>query len=577
MNKQNNLIRKCVKGVAALMVSLFTFSSCTEPENSLVEFTDDNTLSTPNDTVYSLMGIIGKMQQIADRTVLLGEVRADLISLTDHANLNLQALANFTADASNPYNVPSDYYAIIQNCNYFLANADMQLMKRGVRVFEKEYAVVKAYRAWTYMQLALNYGSVPFFTEPLLTEKDADPALFPKYDIKQIAEYFISDLAPYVDTEYPSYGQMGNQPSKAFYIPVRVLLGDLCLWAERYTEAAKYYHDYLTKQGNIHPTYKNSVGWYDYKFENVTDGYASVFVDPTTDEILSIIPMEHEEFDGTVSYLDDVFNSTEDNKYYYQAEPSPAYKELSRAQRFTLIYSDPVTMLRDTVSPPEDMVYPNENWRGDLRLYSVFQMATIISNSANYSSLYQEFAKCDHPYFIVTYRLQHIYLRYAEALNRAGFPEAAFFILKYGICNDNIVTDQRIADLEGRKPYWTAEERAAAGDLVSFSGYTFTSSNTQGIHSRGSGDANGDKTYVIPELPSKADSILFVENKICDEMALETSGEGLRFYDLMRISLRRGDPAFLARKVASRNGSSNFDEQLYTLLTDKSKWYLPLK
>lgn len=577
MNKQYNLIRKCVKGVAAMMLSLFTFSSCTEPGNSLVEFTDDNTLSTPNDTVYSLMGIIGKMQQIADRTVLLGEVRADLISLTDHANLNLQALANFTADASNPYNVPSDYYAIIQNCNYFLANADLQLTKRGVRVFEKEYAVVKAYRAWTYMQLALNYGSVPFFTEPLLTEKDADPALFPKYDIKQIAEYFISDLAPYVDTEYPSYGQMGGNPSRTFYIPVRVLLGDLCLWAERYTEAAKYYHDYLTKQGDIHPTYKNSVSWYDYKFESIMPGYASIFEDPTTDEILSIIPMEHEEFDGTISYLDDVFNSTEDNKYFYQAEASPAYKELSRAQHYALIYSDPVTMLRDTVSPPEDMVYPNENCRGDLRLYSVFKMSTIFSGSADYSTYYQEFAKCDHPSFIVTYRLHHVYLRYAEALNRAGFPEAAFFILKYGICNDNFVMEQNSARDQDRKPCWTAEERAAAGDLVSFSSYTFTSTNTQGIHSRGSGDANGDNTYVIPELPSKADSILFVEDKICDEMALETSGEGLRFYDLMRISLRRGNPAFLAQKVASRNGSSNFDAQLYSLLIDKSKWYLPLK
>lgn len=567
MKMQYHSIRKQVKYASTLLLGIVTFhfslfiSSCTEPESSLVEFVEDNNLDTPNDTVYSLLGIISKMQVIADRTVLLGEVRGDLTSLTGHANLNLQALANFTADAANPYNKPSDYYAIIQNCNYFLATADMNLMKRGVKVFEKEYAVIKAYRAWTYMQLALNYGSVPFYTEPLLTEKDADPELFPKYDIQQMADYFISDLAPYVDTEYPDYGAMASFPSRTFYIPVRVLLGDLCLWAGRYTEAARYYHDYLTKQGSIHPTGINSQGWLDYTFETFMV-YGGMY--SSTDENITIIPMEEEEFDGTVSYLDDVFESTEDNNYYYQAEASPAYKELSRSQRYTLVYSDPVTLLRDTIEPPADKVYTDENMRGDLRLYFSYTIHSLASGSTNYSSVYQLFEKC-HENYVTIYRRQHVYLRYAEALNRAGFPEAAFFVLKYGLCNDHM------------DKYMSAEERAAAGDLITFSSYTFTTDNTQGIHARGSGEANADKTYIIPALASKSDSILFVEEKICDEMALETAGEGLRFYDLMRIALRRNDPTFLAQKVAGRNGSANFDNSLYNLLTEKSNWYLPLK
>ena len=31
----------------------------------------------------------------------------------------------------------------------------------------KEYAAVKAFRAWTYLQLALVYEKVPFVTEPI--------------------------------------------------------------------------------------------------------------------------------------------------------------------------------------------------------------------------------------------------------------------------------------------------------------------------------------------------------------------------------------------------------------------------
>jgi len=538
-------------------------TSCTETDSELVSFVEDNSLSTPNDTVYSLIGIVNKMQAIADRTVLLGELRGELTSLTSDANLNLQDIANFTADASNPYNDARDYYAIIQNCNYFLAKADTTLTKRGAKVFEKEYAVISTYRAWTYLQLALNYGSVPFFTEPLLTEKEADPSRFPHYDVKQIADYFITDLAPYVDTEYPKYGSMGGFNSEKFYIPVRVLLGDLCLWAGRYEEAAKYYHAYLTKQGDYHVLPTASVEWRDFEFQGISDSYASQF--SGNSNVLTFIPMHDEEYDGIISYLNDVFNSTADNNYFYQATHSAAHDELSKSQLYTLVNIDPVSQLPDTIHPGDEIVYDNETMRGDLRLQSIYSLRNAPSSSSAYSSLRQTVYKYRSTDYVPLYRIQHVYLRFAEALNRAGYPESAFAVLKYGLCKYNI-------DL-----YISEAEREAAGDLLSFSEYYFTRENTAGLHSRGSGRADANTEYAIPELASKSDSILFVENAICDEMGLETATEGLRFYDLMRLSMHRNDPTFLANKVASRNGSVNFDSKLYAILSDSKNWYLPLE
>ncbi|MBR3618582.1 MAG: RagB/SusD family nutrient uptake outer membrane protein [Bacteroidaceae bacterium] len=555
------IIYKTIIALALPLWGLGGFTSCSEMDSDLVSFVEDNQLDTPNDTVYSLMGIVNKMQVIADRTVLLGELRGDLTSLTANAKLDLQDIANFTAGTDNPYNNARDYYAVIQNCNYFLHYADTMLTKRGVKVFEKEYAVVKAYRAWTYLQLAINYGSVPFFTEPLLTEKDAQPTKYEYYDVTQIANYFIKDLAPYVDTEYPDYGSIGTINSRRFYIPVRVLLGDLCLWAGRYQESAQYYHDYLTKQGDVHPTGIGRVAWKDYEFQEIEDGYASQFLTQST-EILTIIPMEEEEYNGVVSYLRDVFNSTEDNNYFYQATHSPAYDELSRSQRFVLVYTDPVTQLPDTVSPL--MVYPSESLKGDLRQQSIFTLRNEETKSNTLSSIRQTCYKYTSGH-VNLYRLQHVYLRFAEALNRAGYPESAFAVLKHGLCKDFI--DRYIPE----------KERKSAGSLLSFSEYTFPRENTQGTHSRGSGNANADTTYVIPALSTAADTIQYVEDKICDEMALETAAEGLRFYDLMRISLHRNDPTFLADKVARRKGSSNYDSALYSLLSDQKNWYLKLE
>lgn len=545
------------------------FTACTEADSDLVSFAEDNTLNTPNDTVHSLIGIVNKLQKIADRTILLGELRGDLTTLTADAPLDLQAIANFTANASNPYNNARDYYAIIQNCNYFLANADTTLVKQGRHVFEKEIAAVKAYRAWTYLQLAIHYGAVPFYTEPLMTEKEADPARFPFYTEEQMADFFVSDLAPYVDTDYPAYGSIGSLNSSLFYLPVRVILGDLCLWAGRYREAATFYHDFLTKQGNIHPTYYNDVAWADIDFSSIIDGYASQF--NSFSEVLSVIPMEASEYDGTVSRLTDVFNSTPNNNYYYQATHSAALQQLSQRQQYTLVFNDPVTLLPDTVYASDTIHYDSDIQRGDLRLFSTYSLRNVPSASTSQSAFRQTCRKYsntgDNSFLthVILYRVMHVYLHYAEAMNRAGFPQTAFAVLKHGLWKENI------------ENYISEEERNQAGELLSFNQYTFLRENTEGIHSRGSGSAFADTTYVIPQLPTKTDSILFVEDRICDEMALETAAEGQRFPDLQRIALHRGDPAFLAAKVAARNGAANTDATLYDRLCNKKNWYLPLE
>ena len=104
-----------------------------------------------------------------------------------------------------------------------------------------------------------------------------------------------------------------------------------------------------------------------------------------------------------------------------------------------------------------------------------------------------------------------------------------------------------------------------------------TTVNTEGIHSYGCGESYADTLYVIPEgLATHEDSILFVEDKICDEMALEQSFLGQRFGDLQRIALRRDDTDFLARKIAGRAGKDSFNTELYGRLSDRSNWYLPL-
>ncbi len=557
-------------GVATLSLLTLILSSCSDmlsTESEMVEFERDNTLNHPTDSVYSVLGIIGKMQVIADRTVLLGEVRADLMETTEAASADLKRLANFNLSEDNKYNAVSDYYAVINNCNYYLAYVDTALQRRGRNIFQYEYAAVKAFRAWTYLQLAQIYGAVPLVLTPVMTEMEAQKAMEQeKKGIMDICQYFIKDLTPYAEVDLPRFGDINGMESQRFFIPMRALLGDLCLWAGQYQEAARWYHNYLTEKKNpILLNYSNRITWPSVsEFVRPIDSYS---VTGTT-EVLSFIPMEQRVFDGVVSDLSNVFNSTEENRNYFQLTPSIAMHQLSADQTFCI--ENRTNTQIDTIYVPKKGLN-QEILVGDLRFYSNYKTSSVTRDSySEYNADYQTIQKITRSY-VPTYRRTMVYLRYAEALNRAGLPQSAFSVLKYGLCQENIVS------------YVDSLERDKAGELIAFDANVFTKENTIGIHSMGSGDSQINAYYTLPmpsaPLASKQDTINYqiplVEDMIINEMALEGAFEGYRFYDLMRIALRRNDPNYLAAPISQRMGIR--DENIYSLLMDTKNWYLPLK
>ena len=182
---------------AGVLASAFAMTSCEdffEQKSEYVIYEESNALDNPADTIYSVIGIANKLQAIADRTILLGEVRGDLVDVTDATNSDLRDVALFNIGSDNKYNNPRDYYAIINNCNYFIANVDTALKNnRNESIFLREYAAVKGFRAWTYLQLALNYGQVPFVTTPILTKEEAD-ATYDVQGLEYICNWLLDDL-----------------------------------------------------------------------------------------------------------------------------------------------------------------------------------------------------------------------------------------------------------------------------------------------------------------------------------------------------------------------------------------------
>ena len=580
------MIRNIFKAFAAFAL-LLTSVSCSDffdQESDHVIYADKDHLNNATDTIYSVTGIMNKLQVIADRTILLGEVRGDLIDINDNTSSDLRDVALFNIGDDNMYNSPRDYYAIINNCNYYLAKADTSLINnRNENIFIREYAAVKAFRAWTYLQLVLNYGSVPFVTDPILTKAEAD-AEYPRKNIQEICEYFIKDIEPYATVETPNYGTIRSNDSKLFYFPIYILLGDLNLWAGKYKEAALNYYRYIDFWRDPYPTGTLTVRWgrNDSRWRSTVDSWSLNITSESNSknsELITMIPGDSIPSEGNYSELRNLFNSTAANEYKVPLLPSQSLIELSAAQKYCHLSSG-----NDVVYAPDGL---SDYRTGDLRLFGAWSYETDrrIASQGGSSTIvdYYSFIEKHSTRNVHIYRRTMIYLRMAEALNRAGYPRFAFEILKNGVNNRSIETNVI--------PYYTADSTFIRQfnfsniDYILESRSGAQSENTQGIHAHGSGYTFLDDIYyVMPDDTLITDSlqriqyqIEKVENLIFDEEALEFAFEGYRFYDLMRVALRRNDPSYLANRIYQRKGAGNVDvmKGLITRdLNDTRNWYL---
>lgn len=538
-------------------------------------FTADNKLVTtdlaPKDTVYQMMGIIKRMQPLIDRTVLLGEVRADLVTITEQATSDLKELAENAVSTTNAYNRPSDYYNVINSCNVYLANVEADRRKAGdsgdkATYYRNEIIAAKCFRAWCYLELAKIYGEVPLVMEPILSSETAEQivasfnASGSRANLEQITSVLIDDLRDYANLPYneelrSNYAQkFYNISVNNFFIPVRVMLGELYLWRGSYTgstadyeNAIRMYHDYLTWEGEEKRAGLARAQWFyanmwDNENACQSDIYNYNFSDAIADydQVVCLLPTDTLEFDGNVTELRSIFCSNFKNNYYPLVTPSEHVKNISKSQVYTYYYTTTDASSQKTwrvePSPSDPNRFYSSLAQGDLRLSAVYQVGSGGSNKfdGNYNNERQYITKYlagkkeiktdQRLNYLTLYRTNIIYLHLAEALCAAGYPETAFVVLKYGlaakyICNPNtrVISEYEYSRLgkikmfgstqrdelniredenQGSFLVWRPEKFPVYDKFTNKQqGHTYIGMYQAGIHTVGSGDADVDTMY----------------------------------------------------------------------------------
>lgn len=599
------------KSIIAALLAVFTLGVTTSCEDMFSIDSNrvvlEHEINTSADSVYTTLGVLQCVRKVADRYVILGEARGDNAQIDEkRTKTSLRNLANFEFEDENEYLNVRDYYAVINNCNYALEHMDKDLKLNNKPVLMDEYAALLGIRAWTYLQLAINYGKVPYYTYPVVTEADVERAYSdePK-DIVAIAADLAPQLIPYLDEELPTFAATG-----VVYPQLRLVLAELYLWSGDYENAKKYYEEYFMKNEKFELKMSDDngtvmqAGYLEFGGAFATwdgrtpkgDLLPTSTVSTPNDtkkeaDMISAITMETSSASGTVSEVANLFRQG-------YLLPSASWKSLCNAQQVFLVTETAADSKRTLNST--DKV-------GDMRKYAYTMTSRFFSTADDGLEEAEEkliFTKHKEGR-IVTQRSSIACLRWAEAMNalsRQQFAVAADSA-QYAQARMNAMNAFYL--LKDAFKVFFPEGSEVAKNFERFHDIIDPAKNDLqkmyvGIHGRGTGDVYyDDKYYVLDSTviakrlgiaPSDVtfnDTVQFIDELIIDELALESTMEGNRFGDLIRFAKRRqawGDSEyrdFLALRVANRGGEEAEAEErdaLYNKLSGSEEyWYLPFK
>ena len=459
------------------------------------------------DTVNFYLGIMRNVQDMVEQNIILNEVRADLADTTMYSSDSIARIARFDAslkDGESALLNRAAYYKVINQCNFYLAKADSNAIKNDILYMRKEIAQVHMVRAWTYMQLVQNYGRVPFITVPVdnaNTGWETNPAegwATPENLIDLLEPTLL--LAAQFEKTYgfPDYGQFNTGKSgvnithKLMLFPSDLVLGDLYLLRGNgtadYEKAAMYYYTWL--EDNAASAVKSSQavsasfpkfddekrlvwgsskGWYGslLSYSNVADetitlvpSAANKSFGSVLTRVANIYGFETSSYNQTSGSGEEVATNGEisitPNAKMRQVGPSQRYIALNKAQTYVAYESESKEEETNV-----EVEYYNE---GDGRLNATspfFQTEDdgkprFIHKFGNVGTINQDgvaSGKFTFNYALNVYRKRQVYLRFAEAINRAGFPGHAFAILRDGLNYDRFpqLTDSIKYELIGKE------------------------------------------------------------------------------------------------------------------------------
>jgi starch-binding outer membrane protein, SusD/RagB family len=566
----NKNLSGIVKTSLLLLLCMGSITSCKktfdiQPEDALQQ---DQVYQNIYDADGAILGIYGQFTGLADRYILLNELRADLLDVTPNANIYLKQLSTHTVTPDNPYADPRPFYKVINNCNDALKNFDIMHQKKLLddNQYYQRYTDIGILRCWLYLQLGIHYGTIPYVTDPIANVNDlADASKFPKLTFDQLLDQLIA-FTEAIPKQYLDQNTSAASPTlimatasyvvkdgvSKFFIHRRSFLGDLNLWKGNYLKAASYYKDAMETGTNTVASADFGTTIYDtYRVGNDNSG---------RNTLLTI---------GTINPWQNIFsNPLAESETNFERMWTLPLDQIYSVNPFINIFSASAGYLA------KPSVLSINNWDNQVRsdgglgdrrgLNASYRISGGKPEVLKYTSKFNPLTPLSTQTGIwLLYRAATLHLRFAEAANLQGRNQLAGVLI-----NDGLYTGY-------------ANKPATYNGVPDVYPFNFDGSKgtVNGVWYRNIGIRGRAVDQNVTFDPNNLTTD--TENKIIDEDALETAYEGYRWADLLRIALRRQgtDPNYLANKIGAKfDAAGSVDAAaVRARLADKANWYLPFK
>ncbi len=565
------------RSLSIVLVTAGSMFSCSdyldvEPQDKLAE---DQVFLDVYDADASITGIYGKFMTLAEKHVVLNELRADLLSTTANSKPDLYELQIHQVEENNSYANPRDFYELINNCNDALKNFDRMLAENRLKEseYDQRYSDIGALRSWLYLQVGIHYGDIPYITEPIEDIDDVkNRDKYPRITFDELLSELVNftSTLPYTspyDTNNSLVIDVDSYNTGKFFINKECLLGDLNLWEGNYLQAASHYKMVFENGAgddwNIYRLREGfpgeeglAVEYLRYRDQDVrslinskTDGWGSMFV-RDRDELWDTEWIWSLPFDSNFAPENPFIDLFSMQGGSYQLKPSQQAINLWDSQ--TQVNGFPYDARGRKFSyfkVGEDPVVKKYLY-GYLDLET--QMPVDVFNR-------------NGRWFL--YRATKLHLRFAEAANRDNQHKLANALLNSGIESAYTVEGVvDVTDIERTNLPFPYNFDARRGD---YPRYRATWHRNAGVRGQ---------AYVRP-VEVVGDSLTTIENNIIEEAALELAFEGNRWGDLVRVALRRDDPSFLADKIYKKLAAEGNSQAsaVRSRLMNEENWYLPFE